>query len=200
MPEVEEETPVSYPPMKRSNKYDDNVDESEKRRDTLPTRAETSSVELANSWAAQLEQGHRMKKQELQKNEDEDVKEKSKAERKKEAKLIRSRDRRMNLAITSDAFPVSTPATSLPTFPRATALSTPPKQLSSRGKVRTMTGLTGKMGGKVLRTGMVPKAVASKKASTSSDAMSSYMAEVKKFTEKSCERSGNGGSMKQAIM
>ena len=57
-----------------------------------------------------------------------------------------------------------------------------------------MTGLTGKMGGKSLKTGMVPKVA--KKATNAqvggeADPMSSYMQLVRNYTDKTCEKLGN---------
>jgi len=171
------------------NTGNDERPQMEARNDTVPRRPETvsrnapvNSVELATSWAAHLE---------LQN------------QRQKEMKDMRKNKPGGPAGSIRPVFPITPPATtSLPVFPRTAAVSMPPKRhpppipiapnKNKKIHVNVLSGLTGKMGGKTLKTGIVPKS--GKKPNTAAndgDPMSAYMNEVQNYSATKCERSGN---------
>ena len=161
-----EETHTMVPPgvARIQSNSDPKQDATFKRPSTVPTEAPSSSVELAHSWAQHLEMQQALKAKQ------------QKETQQKETQL------QMKAAQVQNQMRKQT----LPTFPRAAALSMPPKK-----PVKAVTGITGKMGGKSLKTGVVPKAA--KKAAAPNnphDPMASYMNEVRKYAEKNCETSG----------
>ena len=150
-----------------------------RRPETLSEDVPASSVELAHSWAQQLE---------LQ------------AQRRKEM---------MDAKKAKPLMAQPSVTTSLPTFPsRSAAISMPPKKspapMAAAGgafkpkiQVKVMSGMTGKMGGKALKTGMVPKVnQKSNNASVPTDPMAAYMMEVERMSKGTCEKLGNRGSMR----